>query len=511
MKTRTKLGIEVLFDEKLNLISGKRIALVVNPASIDSHFIHTVDKFSRQKTDSLTPKKKLNNTRLKIKQNIIDKKWQSLTHKKILNFRLSNIRQKGAKYQLTALFGPQHGIRGETQDNMIEWEGYTEPNLKIPVYSLYSKTRIPTKEMLENVDTIIIDLPDAGTRVYTFIWTMLYILESAKKYGKEVIICDRPNPIGGTEIEGNILDSAFTSFVGRYSMPMRHGMTIGELALLFNEQMKINSDLKVIRMKGWKREYWFDQTGLPWIMPSPNMPTLDTATVYPGSVIFEGTNVSEGRGTTRPFEIIGAPFICPDILCEKLNKYLKRPQKTQYNIFLPINHRSIIHNRNYFIDGVFFRPIYFQPTFHKWSNKLCGGIQIHVLDRTKFKPYFTAVLILKEIYNLYAEKSTTVKIPKRASKATTSQLTVKPSKNQSQTTYNELQNLPRNSQNSNSFQWKQPPYEYEFERLPIDLITGTDMIRKMIENNTPLKKFIEIFEDDEEKFRKERKDYLIYK
>ncbi|MGH7984213.1 MAG: exo-beta-N-acetylmuramidase NamZ family protein [Candidatus Udaeobacter sp.] len=303
-------------------------------------------------------------------------------------------------FRLAAFFGPQHGFLGQTQDNMVEWKSYGHPLLRIPVYSLYGEHREPTAEMLQGLDVLLVDLQDIGARYYTFIWTMYLCMRACEQSGVAVVVLDRPNPINAVMTEGPVLDVNYESFVGMQPIPVRHGKTIGELAQQFREEAFPKCELSILTMKNWKRQMWFDQTGLPWVMPSPNMPTLDTATVYPGMCLLEGTNISEGRGTTRPFEIFGAPFINAEQLCSELNA-----------LNLP---------------GVFFRENYFQPTFHKFAGELCGGAQLHMIDRETFQPFLTGVQIIKCIRKMYPEK----------------------------------------------FQWKQPPYEYEWKRLPIEILIG---------------------------------------
>jgi uncharacterized protein YbbC (DUF1343 family) len=309
-------------------------------------------------------------------------------------------RYSGELFRLAAFFGPQHGFLGQTQDNMVEWKGYQHPRLGIPVYSLYGEHREPTAEMLKGLDVLLIDLQDVGARYYTFIWTMYLCMRACEKAGVEVMVLDRPNPINGVTIEGPVLDPNYRSFVGLHPIPVRHGKTICELARQFREEAFPECKLSVLPMKNWERAMWFDHTGLLWVMPSPNMPTLDTATVYPGMCLLEGTNISEGRGTTRPFEIFGAPFIDPDELCSQLNA-----QK---------------------LPGAFFRENYFQPTFHKFAGDLCGGAQLHVTNRDAFQPFRTGVEIIRLLRKLYPEQ----------------------------------------------FAWKQPPYEYETEKLPIEILLG---------------------------------------
>jgi uncharacterized protein YbbC (DUF1343 family) len=272
---------------------------------------------------------------------------------------------------LAAIFGPQHGYRADVQDNMIETGHSNDPTRGVPVYSLYSETREPTADMLKDLDVLVIDLQDVGSRIYTFIYTMANCLRACSRHGVSVIVTDRPNPIGGVEIAGPMLVEGFESFVGQFPIPLRHGMTIGELARFFNEAFDIGADLTVVPMENWQRQMLYEETGLPWVMPSPNIPTVDTAVVYPGTVLFEGTNVSEGRGTTRPFELIGAPWIDAESLAEKL--------------------------RTYELPGVHFRPVVFEPTFQKHAKHACGGCQIHVVDRKTARVVETAVAVLAEI------------------------------------------------------------------------------------------------------------------
>jgi uncharacterized protein YbbC (DUF1343 family) len=306
----------------------------------------------------------------------------------------------GELFRLAAFFGPQHGFLGQTQDNMAEWKTYEHPRLHIPIYSLYGEHREPTAEMLQNIDAVVIDLQDIGARYYTFIWTLYLCMRACEKHGVHVVVLDRPNPINGLTIEGPILDSDYRSFVGMHPIHVRHGRTIAELALQFRNEAFLNCRLSILPVRNWKRAMWFDETGLPWVMPSPNMPTLETATVYPGMCLLEGTTISEGRGTTRPFEIFGAPFIEAEQLCRELN-----------NSKLP---------------GVFFREAHFQPAFHKFAGRLCGGAQLHVVNRNSFRPFATGVEIIKRIRKLCGDQ----------------------------------------------FQWKQPPYEYEWKRLPIEILIG---------------------------------------
>jgi len=365
-----------------------------------------------------------------------------LAHPASVNRKLEhslNVFLKSKKIQLKALFGPQHGIRGETQDNMVEWEGFLDAQTGLPVYSLYGHKRKPETEMLKDIDVLAIDLQDVGSRYYTFIWTMELCMQACLECNKSVIVLDRPNPLGGLAIEGAVLDMSYASFVGQRPLPIRHGMTAGEIANYFKNEFYPSLNLHVIKMQGWKRNMWFDQTKLPWVMPSPNMPTLDTAIVYPGMCLLEGTNLSEGRGTTRPFEIFGAPFIEPDILIKRL--------------------------REFKLSGVVFRPMSFFPTFQKHAGKLCGGAQIHVIDRNKFKPFKTGAAILKAVRNLYPEQ----------------------------------------------FRWKEPPYEYETKKMPIDILAGTDRLRKDIEKGESLKNMESWWYSETKTLEKTRRKYLLYK
>jgi uncharacterized protein YbbC (DUF1343 family) len=293
--------------------------------------------------------------------------------------------------------------------------------------------------MLENLDVMAIDVQDAGSRYYTFIWTMELCMQACMEMGKSVVILDRPNPIGGHITEGPVLDMAYTSFVGQRPLPVRHGMTIGEIACYLKNEFYPSLDLHIIQLQEWKRHMWFDETRLPWIIPSPNMPTLDTAIVYPGMCLLEGTNLSEGRGTTRPFELFGAPFIEPEALAA--------------------------HLKDFHLPGVAFRPLHFQPTFQKHAGSLCGGAQIHVLNRERFRPFKTGVAVIKAVHNLY---------PKH-------------------------------------FQWKLPPYEYEAEKMPIDILAGTDRLRKEIEREESLDLMEKWWREQCRAFDKQvRKRHLIY-
>ncbi|MFS0763721.1 DUF1343 domain-containing protein [Peribacillus sp. 1P06PB] len=326
-KQKVSPGIEVLLKEEKNVLSGKKVGLITNPTGIDSKLTSIVD----------------------------------LLH-------------DDPDINLTALFGPEHGVRGDAQAG-ASVEYYIDEKTGLPVYSLYGKTKKPTPEMLKDVEVLVFDIQDVGTRYYTYIYTMAYAMEAAKENDIPFIVLDRPNPQGGESVDGPVLEPEFSSFVGLYPIPLKHGMTVGELATLFNKEFKIGADLKVIKMKGWKRDMDYDDTGLPFVLPSPNMPAVSTTFVYPATGLIEGTNVSEGRGTTKPFELIGAPYINSDELAGKLNE-LRLP-------------------------GVKFRAASFTPTFSKHAGKLSHGVEIYITDREEFKAVPTGLHIIKTIQDLY--------------------------------------------------------------------------------------------------------------
>jgi uncharacterized protein YbbC (DUF1343 family) len=366
---------------------------------------------------------------------------------------------------LRALFGPQHGIAGEKQDNMIESAHGADAELSIPVYSLYSETRSPTATMLQDIDVLLVDLQDVGTRVYTFEWTTALALEACAKMGKEVIILDRPNPIGGETLEGNLIRPGYTSFVGLYPVPMRHALTLGELAALVNARTAGGSgasarggafarparrkdgvgwrcpgpcELTVVPMQGWRRKMLFPDTGLPWILPSPNMPTFDTAVVYPGQVLLEGTNLSEGRGTTRPFEIFGAPWLDARAV------------------------RRRFEERR--LPGLVLRDHPFEPAFHKWAKQVCQGFQIQVTDVRTFRPYLTTLALLQDVIALHRDR----------------------------------------------FEWKQPPYEYVADRLPIDVLTGDPAVREALESGADLPDLERLWIKENAVFERESRSFRLY-
>jgi uncharacterized protein YbbC (DUF1343 family) len=386
---KIRLGSDVLFAS--NRLAGARIGIVCNHASINGDFTHVIDRAAA--AEGVT---------------------------------------------LAAIFGPQHGFRSDVQDNMVETPHRDDPRRRVPVYSLYSETREPTADMLRGLDVLVVDLQDIGARIYTYIYTMANCLRAAGRHGVKVVVCDRPNPIGGEAVEGATLVRGWESFVGLFPIPMRHGMTIGELAKLFNDAFGLGAPLDIAAMEGWTREMYADAAAQPWVMPSPNMPTLDTAIVYPGTVLFEGTMLSEGRGTTRPFELVGAPWIDAERFAAAMN-----------TLELP---------------GVYFRPAGFEPTFQKHAKEPCGGCQIHVLDRNAFRPVMTGVALIDMFRR------------------------VEPGK----------------------FGWRQPPYEYEHDKMPIDILAGSDLLRRQIESGVPLKEIAASWKDDEDAFRRLRQPCLIY-
>lgn len=328
--SKVKLGLEVLLDERFSLIKGKRIGLITNQTGVDSHLRSNID----------------------------------------ILYKYSGIK-------LTTLFAPEHGIRGERLAGEYV-KSYIDEKTGLPVYSLYGETRKPTKDMLKNVDVLIFDIQDVGVRHYTYISTMALAMQSAKENNIEFIVLDRPNPLGGIYVDGPVLEPEFSSFVGLYPIPNIYGMTVGELALLFNNEFKISSKLTVIPMIGWRRDMRFDQTGLYWVMTSPNIPDFETVMLYPCTGPIGDTYLSVGVGTTKPFHLVGAPYIDPDRLIEEL---LKRK-----------------------IEGVSFRSAYFIPRYSKFQNELCKGIEIFIVDKDKFKPLEVCLNILDVIHRLYPKE-----------------------------------------------------------------------------------------------------------
>jgi uncharacterized protein YbbC (DUF1343 family) len=388
MAPRVRSGLEVLLGRSAR-VRGLRVGLLANPASITSNLVHA---------------------------------------------SLAIARLRGVR--LVALFGPEHGITADAQD-LVE-VGHSRAATGLPVHSLYGETRVPTPEMLAGLDAVVVDLQDVGSRYYTYVYTMLHVLEACAREGKRVIVLDRPNPLGGIVVDGNVLGPEHRSFVGMHPLAVRHGLTVGELALMFREERGLDVDLHVTRMRGWRRGMHFEDTALPWVLPSPNMPTPDTAFVYPGGCLVEGTNLSEGRGTTRPFELVGAPWLDGPALARALEK----------------EH----------LEGVGFRPASFTPTFQKHADRLCHGVQVHVLDRKSFSAFLTYLLLIH-----HARR-----------------------------------------QDPEQFAWREPPYEYELVKPPIDILAGTDRVRRTIDAGRSPRTLAPGWRKQQDVFRRRRKRFLLY-
>jgi len=387
---RVESGLEVLLDRHLPWLRGRRLGLLAHQASVT----------------------------------------RDLAHAAQLLRDLRGVR-------LARLFAPEHGLWGAAQDH-APVASTRDQVTGLEVWSLYGERRAPTPETLAGLDALVVDLQDIGARYYTFVWTLALAMRECARAGVRVIVLDRPNPLGGDRVEGNVPDPAFASFVGLYPLPARHGFTIGELARRFVLEEGLRCDLTVARMRGWRRAMLWEDTGLPWVPPSPNMPTPDTARVYPGGCLIEGTNLSEGRGTTRPFEWIGAPYLDGHRYAEALDA-----------MRLP---------------GVQFRPARFIPTFHKWAGEVCGGVQIHVTDRRRFRPFRTGVAAIT--------------VARRLAPA--------------------------------EFRWKEPPYEFEHQRLPIDILFGTDRIRTQIEGGTDLPVIEATWRTALPLYTRRRRAFMIY-
>jgi uncharacterized protein YbbC (DUF1343 family) len=344
----------------------------------------------------------------------------------------------GSGGRVICLFSPQHGYHSDRQANMIETSDQWDTAFSIPVYSLYSEIRQPSRGMLEAIDVLIIDLQDVGARVYTYGASIGLCVEAAAGLDLKVVILDRPNPINGAQVEGNVLAPGFESFVGRYEVPMRHGLTMGELARFVVREKHLDVDLEVMPAEGWRRSDFFPDTSLPWIFPSPNMPTWETALLYPGMVLLEGTNVSEGRGTTLPFQLFGAPFV-------NQRAFHARLQEAS-------------------LPGVVFRPVCFEPVFDKWKGELCLGFQLHVTDRVVFQPYLTALVILQAFLSLHPE----------------------------------------------GFRWLPPPYEYEYEKMPIDILLGDGGIRRELERGVGPREIEQAWLADLSSYEEARQGVLLY-
>ncbi|MCP4604961.1 MAG: DUF1343 domain-containing protein [Proteobacteria bacterium] len=393
-ETKITVGIDQLIADEnfIKRIQDRRIGLLAHPASTVSGFVHTLDAFVRE----------------------------------------------GVKIEV--LFGPEHGFGGEAQDMEPVRGGSVGPH-GLPLYSLYGKDEeslSPPEEALAGLDILIVDLFDIGTRYYTFVWTALLCLRACYRAGVELILTDRPNPLGGREVEGEPQHQDFLSFVGLSPVSNRHGLTLGEIVSLVAKTEGIEENLRIVKMEGWQRSMHFHQTGLPWIMPSPNMPTFDTALVYPGLCLLESTWASEGRGTTRPFELIGAPGIDSRSLSSRLEK-MKLP-------------------------GVCFRPASFKPSFQKHAGKICGGVQLHVVDKNRFLPYRTGVAVL----------------------------------------------LALKAEAGDRFKWREQPYEFVTDRPAIDLLTGSTEVRRAVEEGAALGDIAATWARGEDEFRSYRRDFFLY-
>ncbi len=384
-------GLDVLVHDRRALLRGRRIGLLAHQASVDRRHVHAA-------------------------------------------LLLGDMRGP----QLRALFAPEHGLWGAAQDH-APVRGTRDAATGLRAWSLYGARREPTAAMLRGLDDLVVDLQDVGARYYTFVWTMALAMRACARAGVRVVVLDRANPLGGERVEGNVPDPAFASFVGLHPLPARHGMTIGELALYLNAAHAIGCAVTVVRLRGWRRAMLWEDTGLPWVAPSPNMPTPDTARVYPGGCLIEGTNLSEGRGTTRPFEWIGAPWLDCHRYAAALNA-----------LELP---------------GVSFRPARFEPTFHKWAGRVCDGVQVHVTDRARFKPFLTGLAELA--------------VARRQA--------------------------PRR------FRWRRPPYEFERRRLPIDILLGTDRIRRALETGATLSALERSWRPGLARWVRARAPYLLYR
>ena len=383
-------GLDVLATRLPRLLAGQRVGLLSHPASVT----------------------------------------RDLTHATAVFQRLPRVR-------LAALFAPEHGLTGAAQDH-AHIGAERDRATGLPVWSLYGKRLSPEPRSLRGLDALVVDLQDVGSRYYTFAWTLTLAMQVAAKIHLPVVVLDRPNPLGGERLEGNWSDPRFASFVGLFPLPIRHGLTIGEHAAYMNETHGFGCDLTVIPMEGWRRPMRWADTGLPWVAPSPNMPTTDTALVYPGGCLLEGTNLSEGRGTTRPFELVGAPYLDGDRLAAALGRQ-----------GLP---------------GVRFRPVAFEPSFHKWQGRRCGGVQVHVTDAERFRPFATYVALIAEARR----------------------------------------------QGGARFRWKRPPYEFQWRRLPFDLIAGGDRLRRDIERGVSLARMEAAWRPALTRFAAARRRFLLY-
>jgi uncharacterized protein YbbC (DUF1343 family) len=389
---RVRTGLDRVLAEEAPRLRGRRLGLLAHPASVDGSLRHAVDALLEHGAD------------------------------------------------LRILFGPEHGVLGEAQD--MEAVSDERSPWPLPVHNLYGSTAAslrPRPEALRDIDALLVDLQDVGARYYTFIYTMALCMEACRDAGVAVVVLDRPNPIGGTAVEGGTVEERFRSFVGLYPLPNRHGLTIGEVACYLHGEHGVGDPPEVVAMTGWERSMYFEETGLPWVLPSPNMPSVATALVYPGMCLVEGTELSEGRGTTRPFELFGAPFVEPRRLAGALSA-----------CSLP---------------GVAFRACFFKPTFQKHAGSLCGGVQLHVTDRARFRPYLTGVACLAAVMRLWPGE----------------------------------------------LRWRERAYEFVEDRLAIDLLAGSERLREELVAGVPLEEMSRGWHDAERTFRERREAYLLYR
>jgi len=385
-----KTGLDRLSLCEISPQLGKNPALFCNQTSVNRDFIHIIDVF----------------------------------------------RSRGIR--LNSVFAPQHGFGLTDQDNMVEWQSFEDSRTGLPFISLYGNHRKPTVKMLKGLSSIVADLQDIGSRYYTYLWSLYLCLQSCVETDVLLIVLDRPNPINGIDIEGPGVDSEFFSFVGLADIPIRHGCTMGEILTLIASENGISDNLEIIPMSGWQRDMFWGDTGLPWINPSPNMPSPEASLIYPGGCLIEATNISEGRGTVAPFYQYGAPWI------------------DAYDLAAAMDAERL--------PGVVFRPCFFQPTSNKYSNEKCQGVFLHITDRSSFRPAITFYNLIRAVKNLFPEK----------------------------------------------FTWRKPPYEYEYDKLPIDILTGGVRFREAIEEDIGWGKISDLWSENEKNFQKKRQQFLIY-
>ncbi len=409
---RVRNGLDALMQSDFTQIRGKRVGLLCNQASVNSDYEHILDVVTGH-----------------------------------------------PNFELHAIFGPQHGLFGHTQDNMIEWEGADQSRFGAPIFSLYGENREPSAEMLAGIDLFLVDLQDVGARYYTFVWTMCLCIRACSKVGIPVLVLDRPNPITGAQTEGFLLEPDFSTFVGLRPILTRHGMTIGELAKYEAAQID-GAVVNVVTCVNWDPQGYLDEQGGTWAMPSPNMPTIDTAVVYPGACLLEATNLSEGRGTTRPFETVGAPWLDGWRLAADLNR------------------------EN--MPGCAFRPLEFQPTHNKYVGQVCQGVFVHVTDRREFEPVLTYARVMQACALQRGIQDSSPIGPQASF----------------------VPNSPETR--LLGFAWRQPPYEYETARLPIDILAGTKWLRQAIERDAPATEYRGMFAEARAAFEPIRSEFSLY-